>query len=74
VLRDLSVRRTEKIPKVPFSENGSLKREHNPKNPNRSAQPLSNRTPQKVNKPGPVAKKAKGESGLPRPKLFELAA
>jgi hypothetical protein len=30
-LRDLSVRRTEKIPKVPFSENGSLKREHNPK-------------------------------------------
>jgi nitrogen-specific signal transduction histidine kinase len=42
--------------------------------PNWSAQPLSSRTPQKVNEPGPVAKKAKGESGLWRPKLFELAA
>jgi hypothetical protein len=44
-----AVRRTEKIPKVPFSENGSLKEERNPKNPNKLAQPLSSGTPQKVN-------------------------
>jgi hypothetical protein len=49
---------------VPFSENGSLKREHNPKNPNRSAQPLSSSASgQGINSIGAIVAKGLKRSG-----------